>query len=186
MRALRTAVLCVVAAVFVGALGLAAIGWHQGYRLYVVHTGSMTPALRPGDAVLDRPAPGAVRPGEIVTFTVHSGPDSVVTHRVDSIAGDAIKTKGDANPTPDPWTVRLSEVVGSKVMTLPHIGYLLVYLQHPQGVASLITTFLALALLWQLFFPPTHTEPGESDARPRSHRPRHAFDRRHNEPLPTR
>lgn len=171
MRALRIAFVCLCVVLLTGAGTAGLVAWHQGYRLYVVHTGSMTPTLRPGDAVLDRPAPNAVIPGEIVTFTVHSGPDSVVTHRVNSIDGDTIKTKGDANPTPDPWTLRLTQVVGSKLLTLPYGGYLLVYLQHPEGIASVLTAVLALILLWQLFFPAT-ASPGDEPSSSRESRHR--------------
>jgi hypothetical protein len=34
------------------------------------------------------------------------------------------------------------------------MGYVLVYLKQPQGIASITTAFIGLALLWQLFFPP--------------------------------
>lgn len=175
MRALRITSAFVGLGLLIGTVTLGLVAWHQGYRIYVVHTGSMTPTLRPGDAVLDRPGPNAVSPGEIVTFTVHSGPDSVVTHRVNSIDGVTIKTKGDANRTPDPWTLQLSQVVGSKLLTLPYAGYLLVYLQHPQGIASVLTAVVALILLWQLFFP---VEPPAGDAGDKSgsDRPRHKRD----------
>jgi signal peptidase len=113
----------------------------------------MSPSLRPGDAVLAAPAPSAVRPGEVVTFTVHSGPDSVVTHRVVSVVDGLVSTKGDANRTPDPWTLHLSQVVGTAAAFLPHAGYLLVFLKQPQGLASVVVVMLGLVLLWQLFFP---------------------------------
>lgn len=151
-----------VALAVTGAIACAAMAWNAGYRIYVVHTGSMMPTLNPGDAVLDRPAPMAVHSGQVVTFTVHSGPDTVVTHRVASVSNGEIQTKGDANRTVDPWTLRISQVVGSKVLTLPYAGYLLVYLQHPQGIASVLTAVVALILLWQLFFPPAPGASGES------------------------
>ena len=112
----------------------------------------MVPALAPGDAVLDRPASSGVRPGDVVTFAVRSGPDLVVTHRAMSVTGDLITTKGDANETADPWTVRTQHVVGVPQLTLPRVGYVLVFLQQPQGALALLTSGLALIMLWQLFF----------------------------------
>ncbi|HSN07356.1 MAG TPA: signal peptidase I [Candidatus Angelobacter sp.] len=153
MRLFRRLALGVVVLVLGAAATVAAAGWHEGYRLYVVHTGSMSPALRPGDAVLAAPAPGSVRPGDVVTFTVLSGPDSVVTHRVVAVADGLVTTKGDANRTADPWTLHMSQVVGTAAAFLPHAGYLLVYLRQPQGLASVVVAALALVLLWQLFFP---------------------------------
>jgi signal peptidase I len=131
-----------------------AVAWHQGYRIYVVHTGSMSPGLRPGDAVLVAPAPDPPRPGDVVSFAVHSGPDSVVTHRVVAVVDGRVSTKGDANRTADPWTLSLSQIVGRAVATLPWAGYVLVYLRQPQGLASMAVLLLGLVLLWQLFFPP--------------------------------
>jgi signal peptidase len=164
-----------VALFIIGAAVSAVLAWNAGYRVYVVHTGSMMPTLNPGDAVIDRPAPTAVHSGQIVTFTVHSGPDTVVTHRVASVSDGAIQTKGDANRSVDPWTLQLSQVVGSKLLTLPYAGYLLVYLQHPEGIASVLTAVVALILLWQLFFPaePPAGDPGD---KPGSDRPRHKRD----------
>jgi signal peptidase len=175
--------LSLIALVIAVAGAVAGVGWHEGYRIYVVHTGSMVPTLNPGDAVLDRPASAAVRPGEIVTFAVHSGPDSVVTHRVASVSDGKIKTKGDANRTVDPWTVPASVVIGSKLLALPYGGYLLVYLQHPQGIVSVLTAVVALILLWQLFFPPDHGVSGENAAgeQPNSRRPRHKRDSPHDD-----
>lgn len=177
MRLLRTVAICALAACAVGAITAAAVGWHEGYRIYVVHTGSMTPSLRPGDAVLDRPSPDSVAIGEVVTFSVKSGPDSVVTHRVNAVDADGIKTKGDANPTPDPWTVQLSDVVGSKLRTLPYAGYVLVYLQHPQGIASVLAVLIAAILLWNLFFPPA---PARAD---NTAQPRHKHEPSSNDEL---
>ena len=75
------------------------LAWHQGYRAYIVHTGSMIPTLRPGEAVVDRPARWPVHRGEIITFRYAYGPDQVVTHRVFSGTGGAIEDQG-ATPTP--------------------------------------------------------------------------------------
>jgi len=159
---MRRIALCLCALAIAGAAGVGGLAWHAGYRIYVVHTGSMTPTLNPGDAVLDRPAPDSVHSGEVITFAVHSGPDSVVTHRVASVDGTTVKTKGDANRTVDPWTLHISQVVGSQLLALPHMGYLLVYLQHPQGISSVLTSLVALILLWQIFFPVTAPSGGRS------------------------
>ncbi len=153
VQLIRRLALGLVVLLVASAASVAGVGWHQGYRLYVVHTGSMNPALRPGDAVLTAPAPSSVRRGEVVTFTVLSGPDSVVTHRVVSVVDGLVSTKGDANRTADPWTLHMSQVVGTAAAFLPHAGYLLVYLQQPQGLASVVVAALGLVLLWQLFFP---------------------------------
>ncbi len=132
-----------------------ALAWQQGYRLYIVHTGSMAPTLRPGDAVLDAPAPATVRPGQVITFRAGSGPESVVTHRVSWVSEEGlVHTQGDANRSVDAWALPDSDLLGTTVAVLPRAGYVLYFLQQPSGLASIATSALALTLLWGLFFPP--------------------------------
>ena len=139
--------------VFAGA-GATAAWLLGGYRTYVVHTGSMEPGIVPGDVVIDAPLTGPVRPGDVITFRDPGTAADVVTHRVASVAADGtITTKGDANRTADPVTLRPDLVQGRVVTTVPVAGYLVVYLQHPTGLGSLATTTLGVALLWRLFFP---------------------------------
>jgi signal peptidase len=161
VRFARTLTLGLVTLMVAIAALVTGLAWHDGYRIYIVHTGSMSPTLRPGDAVLDRPEPRAIHPGDVVTFRIRSGPDPVVTHRVASLAGVLVRTKGDANRTVDPWVLKESQIVGSTMAKLPRIGYLIFYLEQPRGLASVITIFVGLFLLWQLFFPA-----GEANATP--------------------
>lgn len=138
--------------VLAGALGTAVVLKLQGYRAYVVHTGSMSPAYRPGDLVIDRPASPSYRPGDVITFRHSDRTTDVVTHRVVSISAAGITTKGDANATPDAWTIRPSQVQGRTVLSVPYFGYVAVYFKQPAGVASVVTTVASLMLLWSLFF----------------------------------
>ena len=133
------------------------LAWHQGYRVWVVHTGSMIPTFRPGEAIVDQPVHGWPQRGEIITFRYASGPDQVVTHRVYRESGGTIRTKGDANPTEDPWTLHASQVVGTPTAIIPDGGYLIVYLSQPTGAASVVTFTITITLLWGLCFP-GHTE----------------------------
>lgn len=150
----------------------AVVAWDHGYRLYVVHTGSMVPTLRPGYAIIDGPAPRALHPGEMITFRYNSGPDRVITHRLVSDNAGVIRTKGDANKSPDPWKLSASQVAGTPVMVLPALGYLLVYLRQPTGAASMVTFVLMIMLLWDLCFAANDPE-GRRASRPRK-RPLHA------------
>jgi signal peptidase I len=141
----------VLLAFFVVVLAGAALLVHDGYRVYVVHTGSMIPAYNPGDVVVDSPAT-ALRPGEVITF-FHSGlSNDLVTHRITGLSKGVIHTKGDANATADVWDIRPDQVQGSVVTSVPYVGYALVYLKQPLGFASLLTVAGGLLLLWQLFF----------------------------------
>lgn len=126
---------------------------HGGYGVYVVHTGSMLPAYRPGDAIIDRPQQSAYRVGQVITFGSTAGPDAVVTHRVHDVLPAGIQTQGDANSTPDPGTVAPGSVRGVAFLDLPLAGYALVYLQQPAGIASLLCLIIAMALAWRIYFP---------------------------------
>jgi signal peptidase len=146
----RRPVVLLVLAVLVGAVGLFAA--QSGRHLYVVRTGSMSPAIAPGDAVLDVAGypHQQLRRGQVVTFRLADG--ALVTHRVHAVRGDVVTTKGDANRTADPWTVAPDQVIGTVRHTLPRMGYALVYLHQPAGVGSLVTSMLGLFFAWQLFF----------------------------------
>lgn len=128
--------------------------WHQGYRVYVLRTGSMTPTYPTGSVVLDRPGRGHYAVGQVITFDRVELGEKVVTHRIVKIRPDgSITTKGDANRTPDVWTVTPHQVRGSVVFGVKDLGYALVFLRQPTGVAALALSIASMAMLWGLFFP---------------------------------
>lgn len=112
--------LLVAVALVVVALPLASKGeWRT------IQTGSMEPHVSPGDVVLL--APSAVTPevGDVVAFPDPLQPDRDVLHRVVSFDEQgALVTKGDANDVDDPWTVAPSQVIGTEVVSIPKLGFL--------------------------------------------------------------
>ena len=129
--------------------------WHDGFRAYVVHTGSMQPNYKSGSLVIDSGADGDYRPGEVITFR-HSGlTKDVVTHRITDItSAGIIHTKGDGNGTADVWDIRPDQVRGVVIAGIPYAGYVVVFLQQPAGIISIMLAVVALFLLWGLFFSP--------------------------------
>ncbi len=162
-KAARRVLLAVVVLTLAGGVAVAALAYHQGYRAYVVRTGSMVPQLPPGELLIDAPPEGPYVKGDVITFAVKAAPgmDPVVTHRVQGVSGDQITTKGDANLTPDPGTTTRADVVGEVVKQIPKVGYALVFLQQPGGLMGVLTALIALILAWSLFF----GEPAESRVR---------------------
>lgn len=91
-----------------------------GESSYMVMSGSMSPALRPGDLVIVK-GEEPIDIGDIVT--VESG-EFTYTHRVvEKLEGDMFRLKGDANEEPDPNPVEASQIVGKTVFIIP-LGFL--------------------------------------------------------------
>ena len=134
------------------------LAWQGGYRLYIVHTGSMTPTILAGDAVLDGPPKATYHPGEIITFRHSDLTTDVVTHSVVDVKGGKIHTKGDANRTADVWDIRPDQVQGVVVRRFPRMGYLLIFLRQPAGIVSIVIGGLALMLIWRLLSPEARKE----------------------------
>jgi signal peptidase len=142
-----------VVAVLVGIL-LAKLVPLTGRQTIIVGGSSMEPAIGLGAAIVIRPVPAeALVVGDVVTL--HAGEKSAIyTHRiievVDRPDGRWIRTKGDANATPDPTLIHASAVVGRTELALPLVGYLLALLSIPAGVLFLVglaATLLASAWL---------------------------------------
>lgn len=169
MRIHRRIVWGLLVLVFLGIAGTIGGFYAAGYRPYIIHTGSMVPELVPGDLVIDRPADGHYRVGDVITFR-HGPTDDLVTHRITQITGPGIHTKGDANPTADVWTIPRSFVEGVGTWRIPGAGYAVVFLRQPTGFAAIVMSLVGLILLWQLFFPDekdeTQTKASAQDVTP--------------------
>lgn len=133
---------------------VAAIGMHlhkDGWRIYIIHTGSMTGTYNSGGLVIDKPVTAPLHVGETITF-LHSGLSSdVITHRIVGLKHGTIQTKGDANKVRDTWNIRPDQVKGHVVGYLPYMGYVVYFLHHRTGDAAVVTAVIALFLLWELF-----------------------------------
>ena len=113
-----------------------------GRQTLIVGGPSMEPALLLGSAVIVRAIdPGSLAVGDIVSL--QPGPGSAVfTHRivevVDRADGRWVRTKGDANATPDPTLVPASAIIGRTELAIPYAGYLLALMTLPTGIVFLL------------------------------------------------
>jgi signal peptidase len=130
----------------------------------------MTPAIAPGDVVVvaDRD-PATIAEGDVITFTRGSN-EIPVTHRVtavvESAGGLAFETKGDANSDPDASLVPAANVVGTVVLTLPYIGYVVQFTNTPYGFVALVAAPIGLFVaseLWTLYRRQSTTRDPEDD-----------------------
>lgn len=127
---------------------------------YVVLSGSMEPALSPGDVVVVYGvSPAAVEEGDVITYQ-RDDQDVVVTHRVVEVVRSddgqrLFRTRGDANEEPDAEPVPADAVtgripavtlpiVGSTLLHFPAIGYLIVLIR---GSPLLLGLFVGVPLV---------------------------------------
>lgn len=133
------------AAVLVSAMVILAMYLTGGlpYKVYVIHTGSMSPTIPPKSAVVVRD--GQYKVGEVVAY---QRDHQVITHRLISINPNGrITTKGDANRSADPWHVPQDHIIGS-VVAAPHmVGYWLVYVKNPLGMVSIVLCLICFVLI---------------------------------------
>jgi signal peptidase len=141
-----------------------------GYRPAAVYSGSMVPTLGVGSLVFEKSVPAStVKVGDVITFTDPYVPGKLVTHRIIRIAktdhGLAYRTKGDANPARDPWTIALPNQVGKASFSVPYVGYLLVYSRTREvrtGLIILVSIMLLGGALRKIWMPkPSREVAGE-------------------------
>ncbi|QAU14036.1 signal peptidase I [Halorubrum sp. BOL3-1] len=108
---------------------------------YVVLSGSMEPALSPGDVVIvDASVPISV--GDIITY--RTGDTVPTTHRVVGERDGGYETKGDANDNVDAGLVVPDAIVGRVVITIPLVGHVILWANTPVGYVSLVVVPLML------------------------------------------
>jgi len=135
-----------------------------GYGRYVITSGSMTGAYDRGSIVFDKPVPVSdLKVGDAITYSppASSGVDGLLTHRIISIKshgkdGLSYRTKGDANPSPDPWRFQLDQPTQAKVaFSIPYVGYGIAALSMLPirmiiiGVPALLIAFALIARMWR-------------------------------------
>ena len=120
------------------------------YDMRLVRSESMEPAINMGDVVVigppGGPLIGEIEEGSVVTY--HRGQD-LVTHRVLSVEGNTLLTKGDAVEDVDPWPVSRNDVRGVYMFKIPGIGYFQNFIRTRPGwvVLIIVPTGVLVALL---------------------------------------
>ena len=133
---------------------------------------SMLPTLKVGDLVIVRGIePEAVSLNDIIVFHYPWNRDMLIVHRVVGIvkAGDTLyfETKGDNNPGRDNWDpypgVPEHLVVGVVIGTIPYVGYVILALKEPLGMA-IVALLTALVIVYEFVIPLTKRSKPESRA----------------------
>ena len=124
-----------------------------GYQVYNVASGSMAPIYNEGDLIYVKQVdPDSIREGQVITFVLNEEL-TVATHGVVRIDKENrhFYTKGEANDTPDAAPVHFNNLIGTPVFSIPLLGYVSAYIQHPPGMYVAIG--LGIALVGAVFLP---------------------------------
>jgi signal peptidase I len=118
-------------------------------------SGSMEPAIAPGDVVIDEQIePWEAQVGDIVTFRDPQDASKLLTHRVVSTKDTGSRiwfvTQGDANNTQEHWRVPATGDIGRVIYTVPWVGHLAVFARTKLGWGLLIGIPLLLILIEEL------------------------------------
>ncbi len=109
-----------------------------GYQTATMLTGSMAPEIMPGDVVVTTLQPvSGIAVGDVISYHIPVEDHRVETHRViEVIRGTdgttAVRTKGDANESVDPWTATLEgDHVYQATAVIPEVGSVIRALRTP-------------------------------------------------------
>lgn len=127
-----------------------------GFQVFNVISGSMEPTYSVGDLIYVKEIdPNEICVGDPITFVVNE--DLVVaTHRVIEIDVEKqhFYTKGDANETADASPVHFNNVIGIPKFSIPLLGYVSDYIQHPPGTyvaIGFVAVLIAAVFLPDMF-----------------------------------
>ena len=155
--------LSTVVMVLVVLLALTLVGGRLfGMQTYAVLSGSMEPAYPTGALLYVRKMdPADIQPGQVITFLLDE--HTVATHRVVEVIPDPeeagiyrYRTKGDANEAADAGLVHCRNVLGTPVVCVPYLGYVITWIQNPPGTYIAISAAAVLLLL--VFLPDLFAE----------------------------
>jgi len=118
-------------------------------------SGSMEPAISPGDVVIDEEIrPSEAHVGDIVTFRDPEDESKLLTHRVVSIRRSGshlwFVTQGDANNTQEHWRVAAGGQIGRVIYTVPWVGHIAVLTRTELGWSLLVGIPLLLIAVEEL------------------------------------
>ena len=142
-----------------------------GLQVFTVLSGSMEPTYHTGSLIyVKKVDPFTITEGQAITFMLDE--NTIATHRVVGIVSDEedpsvirFRTKGDANEAEDGGLVHYKNVIGTPVFTIPYLGYVADYIQHPPGMYIAISGGAVLLLL--VFLPDVFSGDTETEKKPK-------------------
>lgn len=111
------------------------------YKVMVVQSGSMEPAIKTGSVVIVKPD-SDYEVGDIISFSSAKSSKTIITHRIaEIIEKDGQKsymTKGDANNGQDSSEVSKENVLGKVFFSVPYLGYVVHVAKKPYGFIAIV------------------------------------------------
>ena len=133
---------------FLAALVVLMVLGRLPYKFYLVQSGSMSPTIKVGDAILVKKGE-VLEMNKVITFTDSDG--RTVTHRVVGINNDgSIVTKGDANKEKDGEVIGRYQIVGEVSVILPKMGYMAGFIKTLPGMMLLIFIPAGYLIFWEV------------------------------------
>ena len=155
-------------------------------QVFTVLSGSMEPTYHTGSLIyVKKVDPYTITDGQPITFMLDE--NTVATHRVVGIVPDEedptvirFRTKGDANEAEDGSLVHYKNVIGTPIFSIPYLGYVADYIQHPPGMYIAISGGAVLLLL--VFLPDVFAS--DKDEEKKKKRKKSAGKHDPDEPVP--
>lgn len=124
-----------------GLTAISTLNFPGNYKMMVVLSGSMEPAIKTGSVVVVKPA-DSYQKGDIITFEDRETKTTSVTHRIVEVkekdGNKFFVTKGDANDAPDSNEVSQDQIVGKTLFSIPYIGYPVNFTKTLEGLIVLV------------------------------------------------
>jgi signal peptidase len=163
----QTAILVVIMVVSVIAFwyGLK-FAFRTEHPLLAVASGSMEPVLYRGDLILVQGVHNACKihaapkdanpPGDIIVFHSPINPGELIVHRAVNKTNRGgswyFRTQGDANPGPDSWEVKESDIVGEYTgAKAPLLGDIALFFEPLQVKVAFIMLWIILLIILEVF-----------------------------------
>ncbi len=140
-----------------------------GIQVYTVLSGSMEPEYHVGALIYVKKVDSTeLSVGDDITFMLDE--DTVATHRIVGVVPDEndpsvlrFRTKGIANEHEDGTLVHYKNIVGKPIFTIPYLGYVANFIQHPPG--TYIAVCAGAFLIFLVFVPDLFSEKDKDDKR---------------------
>ena len=124
-----------------------------GLQVFTVLSGSMEPNYHVGSIIyVKKVDPATLKEGDAISFLLSK--NTVATHRIVEVIPDEnnpnvirFRTKGDNNDIVDTNLVHCENVLGKVVGTIPLLGYVSDFVQHPPGTYIAIVGLAILVLV---------------------------------------